>query len=68
MAKYIAKPNTWYIVGTEATLLVDCRPQLNIGIFLGSRKSEGTPELHPVGEVYNDEEACGFDEFEEIND
>ena len=67
MTKYIAKPNTWYIEGTEVRLLVDCRPQLNIGIFLGSRKSEGPPELHPVGEIYTDEEDCGFDEFEVID-
>ena len=67
MDKYIAKPDTWFVSGSEVELLVDCRPQLNLGIFKGSRLSEGKPELHPVGEVYVDEEDCSFDEFEVID-
>lgn len=64
MAKYIAKPNTWFDAGTECELLVDCRPQMTIGIFRGIRTSEGLPEQHPIGEKYIDEEDCSFDEFE----
>ena len=67
MAKYIARPDTWFIEGTECELLVDCRPQMSFGIFSGKRCSEGKPELHPVGEVYVDEEDCSFDEFEVID-
>lgn len=66
MSKYIAKPDTWFIEGTQCTLITDCRPQLNIGIFSGMRVSEGMPELHPVGEIYEDEEVCSFDEFEAL--
>lgn len=68
MPKYIAKPNTWFMSGSDVTLLVDCRPKMNMGIFLGSRISECPPELPPYGEMYFDEEACSFDEFEEIDD
>lgn len=64
MTKYIALPNTWFIEGTECVLVTDCRPQMNMGIFSGQRMSEGRPELHLAGEVYLDEEACNFDEFE----
>lgn len=66
--KYLAKPNTWFDEGTEVVLLVDCRPQMSIGIFKGIRTSEGLPELHPVGEKYMDEEDCSFDEFNEVED
>lgn len=67
MVKYIALPDTWFKAGTEVQLLVDCRPQMSMGIFLGKRISEGVPELHPVGEEYLDEEDCNFDEFEVID-
>lgn len=67
MIKYIAKPDTWFKAGTEAELLVDCRPKLNVGIFCGMRVSNGSPELHPIGDEYLDEEACSFDEFEVID-
>lgn len=66
--KYIAKKDTWFDEGTECELLIDGRPFANLGIFKGIRTSEGTPELHPVGEKYLDEEDCSFDEFEIIND
>ena len=65
--KFIAKPDTWFDAGTECELLVDCRPELSIGIFKGIRTSQGVPELHSVGEKYVDEEDCSFDEFEEID-
>lgn len=68
MTKYIAKPDTWFIEGTECELVTDCRPQMSIGIFSGVRKSEGSPELHPEGEEYMDEEGCNFDEFEVIDE
>ena len=64
MTKYIAKPDTWFMVGTEVELVADGRPQMNIGIFRGQRESEGSPELHYFGEIYIDEEDCSFDEFE----
>ena len=62
--RYIAKPDTWFVEGTECELVADGRPQMNIGIFRGKRISEGLPELHPAGEEYLDEENCSFDEFE----
>lgn len=67
MTKYIALPNTWFMEGTECELIIDCRPQMSIGIFIGKRVSDGSSELHPVGEVYMDEESCNFDEFEVID-
>lgn len=68
MTKYIAKKDTWFVEGSECELLADCRPQMGLGIFLGKRKSEGSPELHPEGEIYEDEEDCSFEEFEVVND
>lgn len=68
MTKYIAKSDTWFIEGTECSLVTDCRPQMRLGIFSGLRRSEGAPELHPEGEIYMDEESCNFDEFEELNE
>lgn len=67
MTKYIAKPDTWFDAGTECELLADGRPQTNLGIFKGIRTSQGSPELHPVGEKYEDEEGCSFEEFEIID-
>lgn len=67
MIKYVAKKSTWFLENSEVELLVDCRPEMNIGIFKGQRKSEGKPELHPLGDIYIDEEDCSFDEFEVIN-
>ena len=68
MIRYIALPNTWFKAGTEVQLLTDCRPKMNIGIFLGKRVSEGDSEIHPDGEEYIDEEDCSFDEFEVMDD
>ena len=51
--KYIAKPETWFDVGTPSELIDDYRPGINSGLFLGLRN--GNP----------DEEVCSFDEFEE---
>ena len=64
MDKYIAKPGTWFKEGTEVELVSDCRPLLSMGIFRGTRVSAGSPELHPIGEEYMDEEDCNFAEFE----
>ena len=67
MVRYIANPDTWFDAGTECELVADGRPQMNIGIFRGLRTSEGSPELHPFGEQYIDEEDCSFDEFEVVD-
>lgn len=67
MTKYVAKPDTWFVEGTECELIADGRPQMNVGIFSGKRCSEGSPELHPIGEIYEDEEDCSFDEFEVVD-
>ena len=67
MPKYIAKADTWFREGGECKLLVDLRPQLNAGIFMGERISNGTPELHSEGEMYMDEESCDFDGFEVVD-
>ena len=48
---YIAKPDTWFDVGTDAILIDDYRPQIDSGLFRGIKDG------HP------DEEVCGFDEF-----
>ena len=54
MTVYIAKPNTWFDVGTGAVLIDDYRKDgLSSGLFEGIHG--GKP----------DEEICGFDEFEE---
>lgn len=66
--KYRAKPDTWFDEGTLCELIADGRPQWNSGIFTGIRTSKGSPELHPKGEKYEDEELCSFDEFEVIDE
>jgi hypothetical protein len=53
--RYISD-GTWFDMGTEAKLLDDYRPDLNAGLFLGIK--DGKP----------DEEICGFDEFEAIEE
>jgi hypothetical protein len=56
VTRYISK-GEWFDTGTEATLLVDCRPDgLQMGIFLGVK--DGKP----------DEEDCTFDEFDIVED
>ena len=51
MRKFIAKPNTWFDEGTEATLLFQYHPDCEAGLFLGIRNGK------------EDEEGCGFEEF-----
>ena len=65
MTIYRAKPDTWFLPGTIVTLIDDYRPQINSGLFEGRRQCE-VPEAEacPLGEIYDDEEICGFDEFE----
>lgn len=55
MKRYISD-GTWFDKGTEATLIDDYRPQMPSGLFSGLK--DGKP----------DEEICGFDEFQEIED
>lgn len=58
MMKYISR-GEWFDLGTEARLLDDYRvgtPSWNCGLFEGYRNG------HP------DEEICGFDEFDLVED
>lgn len=64
--KYISD-GTWFVEGTEVTLIDDYRPRLNCGLFRGQRRCispEG--EGHALSEVYEDEEVCDFAEFREV--
>jgi hypothetical protein len=55
---------TWFVEGTEATLIDDYRPQIQSGLFRGQRRCDDPAvEGHPRGEVYEDEEVCAFCEF-----
>lgn len=67
--KYIAKPNTWFAAGTECILIDDYRPQWGAGLFSGLRICEN-PDAEggiPVGaHRIDDEEICGFDEFDVV--
>jgi hypothetical protein len=70
--KYIAKPDTWFKEGTEAKLIDDYRledPSLDFGLFEGIKICENPKsESHKiVGEEYQDQEICFFEEFEEID-
>lgn len=56
MKKFIAKPDTWFDEGTEAILLAQYAPDCLAGLFSGIKDG------HP------DEEGCGFDEFEIIEE
>jgi len=68
--KYIAKPNTWYVSGTEVELVHDCGPA---GLLM-----YGLAEAHPItcqcshlaGNICHkrrmDEEICDPSEFEVI--
>jgi hypothetical protein len=62
MLKYIAKVGGWFKPGTECILEADCESMG--GIFIGIRISEGPPELHPIGEEYEDGESCPWHEFD----
>jgi hypothetical protein len=68
MTKYISKKDEWFVEGSEVELVTDCGP--TGGIFCGMRKPQYEDELlrHPDGEPYLDEEFCGWDEFERIDD
>lgn len=75
MVKYITKPNEWFKANTEAILIDDYRsgpsPDFNMGLFEGIRicenpLSEG--QWHEIGDEYIDQEVCGFDEFDIVED
>jgi len=56
MARYIAKPDTWFDEGTESHLLFEVGGEPPCGLFRGTRK----------GEI--DEEVCNFEEFETVDE
>ena len=64
MRKYIAKKDTWFVEGSECEFLCDVFE--SSGLFRGPRKCENPASEagHPLGEVYDDEEVCTYDEFE----
>tara|TARA_R110000824_G_scaffold326211_1_gene513149 strand:+ start:255 stop:461 length:207 start_codon:yes stop_codon:yes gene_type:complete len=68
MVRFISD-GTWFDKGTECKLVADCSHDgYGAGIFLGIRTAEFNSERHPVGEKYEDEEYCTFDEFEVLDD
>jgi len=52
--KYYKSKGEWFDKDSPARLIDDYRPNMNAGLFIGYHKDE------------LDEEACSFDEFEEI--
>ena len=56
---FVAKKDTWFKRGTITVLIDDYRPDLNSGLFVGTRSPEN-------GEESLDEEICGFEEFEPL--
>jgi hypothetical protein len=63
LAIYIAKPNEWFKAGTEVKLVE--RYSETYGLFSGVRVCEhARAECRPLGIEYEDEEVCGFHEFE----
>ena len=74
MSRYIAKPDTWFKEGTEAKFLGEMyRDDLGVvhGLFSGVRvcQNPGSEGMwHQLGEEYEDEEICSFEEFEEVID
>ena len=67
--KYIAKPNSWFIEGTECYL--DEIINNDIGIFEGKHKIEKFCTKtkwesmgYKVGDIVDDREICMFDEFD----
>ena len=67
--RYISKPGEWFLAGTEATLIDDYRPQMPSGLFSGLRQCQRpAAECHPLGQTYEDEEICHFDEFLCVNE
>ena len=69
--RYISK-GEWFKKGTEARLIDDYRPEgLDSGLFEGIRVCEDPDSegrWHTIGEEYQDQEVCFFEEFEEIDD
>lgn len=61
---YIAKPDSWFKTGTEVKLVADCGDAG--GIFVGTRVCENSDAEggRVVGEAYEDEELCSWDEFD----
>jgi hypothetical protein len=57
---------TWFKKGSMVKLVTKISDEL--GIFSGMRVCENESEGHLVGTEYLDEETCGFDEFEEVNE
>ena len=67
--RYIAKPNTWYKEGTEAFLI--CEVTDDSGLFKGIKKVEEDDNIsfienYGIGYEFEDEELCGYDEFDII--
>lgn len=53
--KYISRGD-WFDKGTEAKLLIDLRPKMDVGVFEGIKDGK------------EDEETCPFDEFDIIEE
>ena len=67
--RYIAKHDTWFLAGTPVELVEDYRPAFQGGVFRGPRRCMlPTEEDHLLGQIYDDEELCLFDEFLCVND
>ena len=67
--RYMAKPETWFLAGTPVELVEDYRPGYQGGVFRGPRRCTlPMEEDHALGEIYEDEELCLFDEFSCVND
>ena len=64
MRKYIAKPRTWFMEGTEVRLIeyltVD-KDGLQYGVFEGLREKID-------GEIVRDSEVCSYEEFNIIDE
>lgn len=70
MTKYISD-GTWFDEGTKCELVVDCTTKEHkMGIFSGIRTCQNSAAEagKPIGTKYEDEECCGYDEFEIIDD
>jgi len=64
--RYRARPGTWFVSGSIVTCVADCG---SFGLMSGQRRCENAAsEATLVGTVYNDEEICPWDEFEENNE
>jgi len=66
---YVPKPNTWFKENTLVLLLDNYRPDMDSGLFLGTRVVENEQaENRPIGTEHLDEEVCSFDEFDKLED